>query len=33
MANGSPSTVQINAVAKIIETGSFTAAALELDLI
>jgi len=32
MASGLPSTTQINTVAKIMETGSFTAAALELGL-
>ena len=32
MASGLPSTTQINAIAKILETGSFTAAALELEL-
>jgi DNA-binding transcriptional LysR family regulator len=32
MASRLPSTTQINAIAKILETGSFTAAALELDL-
>ncbi|SRR6266851_4212032 len=32
MASGLPSTTQINTVAKIMETGSFTAAAVELGL-